>query len=127
MVKCHNKRSKKKLLKGTGLQWGYFRILEYLAQYNSSANCQDPESRVQICGWPDNISKIIYIYPYNRSHLIKYQAGSPKWHPQEQPIYSYPELNVQKIQRSNTEVDSFTEDGTKFKQNQIYALQLYQK
>ena len=45
VVKWHGKISKEKEVPGGGPQGGYFGILEYLSQSNSSANCVDKESR----------------------------------------------------------------------------------
>ena len=58
VVKWHNKTSKEIPLKGGGPQGGYFGILEYGAQSNSSANCVEPESRFKFVDDLTTLEKI---------------------------------------------------------------------
>ena len=58
VVKWHGKTSKELQLNGGGPQGGYFGILEYQCQSNSSANCVEPNSRFKFVDDLTTLEKI---------------------------------------------------------------------
>ena len=58
VVKWHSKTSKEIPLNGGGPQGGYFGILEYLAQSNSSADCVKPDSKFKFVDDLTTLEKI---------------------------------------------------------------------